>query len=42
VDGDVLADIGLLEDRHRFLAVLQGGIIKAGRLATARFPLPEQ
>jgi imidazolonepropionase-like amidohydrolase len=34
VDGDVLADIGLLEDRARFIAVLQGGVTKAGRLAT--------
>jgi imidazolonepropionase-like amidohydrolase len=33
VDGDVLADIALLEDRARFLAVMQGGLIKAGRLA---------
>lgn len=33
VDGDVVADIRLLEDRSRFLAVMQGGIIKAGRLA---------
>jgi imidazolonepropionase-like amidohydrolase len=33
-DGDVLADISLLEDRRRFRAVLQGGIVKAGRLAT--------
>jgi len=32
-DGDVLADISLLEDRRRFLAVIQGGVIKAGRLA---------
>jgi imidazolonepropionase-like amidohydrolase len=32
VDGDVLSDITLLEDRSRFLAVLQGGLIKAGRL----------
>ena len=31
VDGDVLADISILEDRSRFLAVMQGGIIKAGR-----------
>jgi imidazolonepropionase-like amidohydrolase len=30
VDGDVLADISILEDRRRFLAVLQGGRIKAG------------
>ena len=33
VDGDVAADIALLEDRSRFLAVIQGGIVKAGRLA---------
>src|SRR5204862_3316032 len=33
VDGDVLADITLLEDRSRFLAVMQGGTIKAGQLA---------
>jgi imidazolonepropionase-like amidohydrolase len=33
VDGDVLADISLLEDRSRFVAVLQGGAIKAGQLA---------
>ena len=33
VDGDVLADIALLEDRSRFLAVMQGGVVKAGRLA---------
>ncbi len=33
VDGDVLADIAVLEDRSRFVAVIQGGIVKAGRLA---------
>src|SRR5262245_62164645 len=33
VDGDVLADISVLEDRPRFIAVMQGGLIKAGRLA---------
>jgi imidazolonepropionase-like amidohydrolase len=33
VDGDVAADISLLEDRSRFIAVMQGGIVKAGRLA---------
>ena len=38
VDGDVLADIAVLEDRSRFLAVMQGGIVKAGTLA-ARQPL---
>ena len=31
VDGDVLADISLLEDRSRFIAVMQGGIVKAGQ-----------
>ena len=36
VDGDVLADISVLEDRSRFLAVMQGGLIKAGRLAAGR------
>lgn len=35
MDGDVVADVSLLEDRRRFLAVLQGGIIKAGSLAAA-------
>jgi imidazolonepropionase-like amidohydrolase len=33
VDGDVLADIRLLEKRDRFTAVIQGGRIAAGRLA---------
>jgi imidazolonepropionase-like amidohydrolase len=33
VDGDVVADISLLEDRSRFIAVMQGGVVKAGRLA---------
>ncbi len=33
VDSDVLADIRLLEDSNHFVAVLQGGIIKAGQLA---------
>lgn len=33
VDGDVLADIRLLEDRARFIAVIQGGRIAAGRLS---------
>ena len=32
VEGDVLKDISLLEDRQKFLAVMQGGIVKAGRL----------
>jgi len=32
VDGDVLADVSILQDRSRFLAVMQGGVIKSGRL----------
>lgn len=38
VDGDVLADISILEDRRRFIAVMQGGVIKAGQLAES-FPI---
>ena len=33
VDGDVLEDIALLENRDRILAVMQAGVIKAGTLA---------
>jgi imidazolonepropionase-like amidohydrolase len=33
VDGDVAKDISLLEKRDKFIAVMQGGIIKAGQLA---------
>lgn len=33
VDGDVVADISILEDRSRLVGVLQGGVLKAGRLA---------
>ncbi|MEJ7605235.1 MAG: amidohydrolase family protein [Bryobacteraceae bacterium] len=33
VDGDVANDISILEDRTRFFAVMQGGIVKAGQLA---------
>jgi len=33
VDGDVLADIRLLLDRSRLLAVIHGGRIAAGRLS---------
>jgi hypothetical protein len=32
VDGDVVADISVLEDRTRSVAVIQGRIVKAGRL----------
>ena len=31
VDGDPLADIRVLEDRSRFVVVMQGGVVKAGR-----------
>lgn len=34
VDGNVVQDITLLEDRKRFIAVIQGGVIKAGQLAS--------
>lgn len=34
VEGDVLADISLLEDRNNLAVVMQGGIIKAGTTAT--------
>jgi len=37
VDGDIIADISLLEDRTKFIAVMQGGVIKAGQLAKS-FP----
>jgi len=33
VDGDVVDDISVLEDRSRFIAVMQGGSVRAGRLA---------
>ena len=33
VDGDVLADISVLEDRARLRAVVQGGVVKAGTLS---------
>ncbi|MCP4509177.1 MAG: amidohydrolase family protein [Fuerstiella sp.] len=35
IDGDVVADISILEDRDRFIAVMQGGVVRAGRLALA-------
>ena len=37
VDGDPMRDIAVLEDRAKFLAVLQGGVVKAGQLAKS-FP----
>jgi imidazolonepropionase-like amidohydrolase len=37
VDGVVIADISILEERARFIAVMQGGAIKAGQLAR---PIP--
>jgi imidazolonepropionase-like amidohydrolase len=36
VDGDVLANIAILEDRWRFVAVMQGGAVAAGRLSQAQ------
>ncbi len=33
VDGDVLGDISILENRENFIAVLQSGRLKAGQLA---------
>jgi len=33
VDGDVVTDISVLEDRSRFIAVMQGGVVKDGRLS---------
>jgi imidazolonepropionase-like amidohydrolase len=33
VDGDPVKDIGVLTERKRFLAVMQGGVLKAGSLA---------
>jgi imidazolonepropionase-like amidohydrolase len=35
VDGDVLKDISILEDRSKFIAVMQGGVVKAGQLMHA-------
>ena len=34
VDGDVAADISLLEERQKFIAVIQGGVVKAGQALT--------
>jgi len=33
VAGDVIADIAILEDRTQLIAVMQGGVVKAGQLA---------
>jgi imidazolonepropionase-like amidohydrolase len=33
VDGDVVGDISILEDRSRFVAVMQGGVVKVGQVA---------
>ena len=33
VDGDVLEDIRVLEDRTKFIAVMQSGVMKSGQLA---------
>jgi imidazolonepropionase-like amidohydrolase len=34
VDGNVVENISLLKERKNFIAVLQGGIVKAGDLAS--------
>lgn len=36
VDGDVVDNIRLLENRSKFLAVMQGGLLRAGALATSK------
>lgn len=36
VDGDVVADMSILQDRSRFITVMQGGLSKAGQLAEER------
>ena len=36
VDGDPIAEIRVLEDRSHIIAVMQGGVVKAGRLAARR------
>src|SRR5712691_5042078 len=33
VDGDVVKNISVLQDRSKFIAVLQGGVVQAGQLA---------
>ncbi|HYT92796.1 MAG TPA: amidohydrolase family protein [Gemmataceae bacterium] len=38
VDGDVAADMALLQDRARFIAVMQGGVVKAGQLTQPALP----
>jgi imidazolonepropionase-like amidohydrolase len=38
VDGDPVADIRVLEDRSRFLAVMQGGVVKSERGGPATRP----
>ena len=35
VDADLIKEIRALEDRSRFIAVIQGGFVRAGHLATA-------
>ena len=38
VDGDVAVDVSLLEDRSKFIAVMQNGVVKAGELGP-RWPV---
>jgi imidazolonepropionase-like amidohydrolase len=39
VDGDILADIGILEDRSKLRVVMQGGLVKAGTSANFTPPV---
>lgn len=38
IDGDPVTDIRVLEDRARFIAVMQGGVVKAGQLLAPAGP----
>ena len=38
VAGDPVADIAVLQDRSKFIAVMQGGLVKAGRLTQPGWP----
>jgi hypothetical protein len=40
VDCDVAAFVSALEDRGRLIAVMQCGVVKAGRLARPAAPVP--
>jgi imidazolonepropionase-like amidohydrolase len=42
VDGDVVKDISILQDRSRFVAVVQGGLIRAGAACEAEYRAAER